>query len=195
MAQQVLFRNSLICIFAFLLACHFAEKNPELNKNMNSIDGNFRSKNGIVLLNNIPYTGYIFTLYPTHKDTALITGYLKGREHGIWKKFYPNGRLQEKRTYNNGQKVGVYNAFWGNGSKKLAYLFKNDEYDGLCLEWNREGKLVKMMHYKAGYEEGSQKLFYDDGTIKSNYVIENGRRYGLLGTKNCINVSDSLFKK
>ena len=25
-----------------------------------------------------------------------------------------------------------------------------------------------------------------------NYVIKNNRRYGLLGTKNCINVSDSI---
>ena len=28
---------------------------------------------------------------------------------------------------------------------------------------------------------------------KSNYFIKNDRRYGLLGTKNCENVSDSIF--
>ena len=74
------------------------------------------------------------------------------------------------------------------------YLFSNDEYEGTCREWNEAGRLVKEMNYKAGYEAGSQRSWYDNGRIRANYVIEDGRRYGLLGTKNCVNVSDSIFK-
>jgi len=58
---------------------------------------------------------------------------------------------------------------------------------------NPEGKLISYHNFKNGYEEGSQKVWYDNGKIKSNYTIKNGRRYGLLGTKNCINVKDSVF--
>lgn len=53
---------------------------------------------------------------------------------------------------------------------------------------------MKEMNYKKGFEEGSQKMFYDNGKVKVNYIMINGRRYGLLGTKNCVNVSDSVFK-
>ena len=37
-----------------------------------------------------------------------------------------------------------------------------------------------------------QQFWYNDGEIKSNYIIKNKRRYGLLGTKNCVNVSNSI---
>jgi antitoxin component YwqK of YwqJK toxin-antitoxin module len=56
-----------------------------------------------------------------------------------------------------------------------------------------DGKLIHLANYKNGQEEGTQKLWYDNGKIRANYVIKNGKRYGLLGTKNCINVSDSIF--
>jgi antitoxin component YwqK of YwqJK toxin-antitoxin module len=48
------------------------------------------------------------------------------------------------------------------------------------------------MNYEAGIEVGQQRQWYDDGSVRSNYVMKNGRRFGLLGTKNCINVKDSL---
>jgi antitoxin component YwqK of YwqJK toxin-antitoxin module len=54
--------------------------------------------------------------------------------------------------------------------------------------------LVKQMNYLKGHEEGPQKWWYDNGKIKANYIIQDGRRFGLLGTKNCINVTDSIFK-
>ena len=53
--------------------------------------------------------------------------------------------------------------------------------------------LLRVSNYKNGYEHGQQKIWYPDGRIKSNYIIKNGRRYGLLGIKNCINVSDSII--
>jgi len=75
----------------------------------------------------------------------------------------------------------------------LTYQFEDDEYEGTCREWNESGRLITEMNYHRGYESGSQKVWYDNGKIKSNYVMESGRRYGLLGTKNCVNVSDSIF--
>lgn len=195
MAQQVQLRNKvLIALCAFTFGCNLQEKEQPLTLKLNSQDKNFSSQNGIIFHEQNPYTGYVFTLYATQKDTAMITGFLKGREHGTWKKFYPDGTLQEIRVYSNGKKVGKYNAFWENGAKKLAYNFKNDEYDGLCQEWNSDGLLIKSMHYSKGYEEGEQKMFFDNGKIRSNYVMVKGRRYGLLGTKNCTNVSDSITK-
>ena len=47
------------------------------------------------------------------------------------------------------------------------------------------------MNYYNGKEQGSQKVWYNNGKIKSNYVVKDGRRYGLLGTKNCTNVKDT----
>ncbi|MEJ5992955.1 hypothetical protein WG904_00900 [Pedobacter sp. Du54] len=196
MELQVRLRNKIfICLVVFTFGCNLQEKEQLLIIKLNGTDLNFTSQNGIIFYKQNPYTGFIFRLFPNQTDTAMINGYLNGREHGTWKKFYPNKTLQEIRVYRNGKKVEKLNAYWENGTKKLAYSFNNDEYEGLCQEWNREGLLIKSMHYSKGYEEGEQKMFFDDGKIRSNYVMVNGRRYGLLGTKNCINVSDSIPKK
>ena len=72
-------------------------------------------------------------------------------------------------------------------------MFKNGEYNGTNSLWAKDGQLIEEFNYKMGREFGSQKVWYLDGKIKSNYIIKNNRRYGLLGTKNCTNVSEEVF--
>jgi len=194
MAQRVQFLSSIFLIICLISGCDSTEKEFLGDQKVNGKEKSLKSVNGVVFQHNETFTGIIYTLYPDTQDTADITGYLNGREHGIWKKFYPNGKLQQQREFDQGKKTGVYVGWWENGNKKISYLFDNDEYNGLCKEWNAEGKLIKEMNYKNGYEDGPQKMFYDNGKVRSNYVIIKGRRYGLLGTKNCVNISDDVFK-
>jgi antitoxin component YwqK of YwqJK toxin-antitoxin module len=183
-------------MIVFLFAgCSSAAHRVNEGITINSTNNNLKLQNGVMYLGDKLFTGNIFSLYTGSADTAEITGYKEGREHGIWKKFYEHGLLKEKREFTDGMKTGEYFAWWENGQQQLHYLFKNDEYEGTCREWNSTGSLVKEMNYKKGHEEGPQRWWYDNGKIKANYVITDGRRYGLLGTKNCINVSDSVFKK
>ena len=72
-------------------------------------------------------------------------------------------------------------------------MFKKGEYDGTNRIWTKDGQIIEELNYKKGQEFGSQKVWYLDGKIKSNYIIKNNRRYGLLGTKNCTNVSEEVF--
>lgn len=178
-------------LFIWILAsCNVSDK----EKMMSITDGNFHAENGIMYLADQPYSGYLYQFYPNGKDTAAVQGYFEGKENGIWKKFYDNGTLQEKRIYKNGVKEGELLTLWPDGKKQKHYQFKNDEYDGSGMEWNADGQVILALNYKNGHEDGPQKMFYDNGKVRSNYIIINGRRYGLLGTKNCVNVSDSIFK-
>ncbi|MEP7324178.1 MAG: toxin-antitoxin system YwqK family antitoxin [Saprospiraceae bacterium] len=140
------------------------------------------------------FTGRSFWLYEDTGDTAMIQSFLHGREHGLFKKYYKNGKPAELRQYVHGKKTGALITWWENGERQMNYQFKDDEYNGSCREWNELGMLIKEMHYKNGYEDGTQKVYSNDGKIKSNYVIKDGRRYGLLGTKHCINLKDSLYR-
>jgi len=160
----------------------------------NGAHPDFNMVNDVMYFRQEPYTGQMFNLYPGSKDTSEIVGYLNGREHGLWTRFYPDGKLREERQFASGFKIGRLTAWWENGKKKLEYVFQNNEYEGTCREWNAVGRLTREMNYKKGYEEGSQKVFYDNGKVRSNYVVLNGRRYGLLGTKNCVNASDRVFE-
>ena len=143
------------------------------------------------------YNGEIFSgiVFNTNedKDTILIGEYKNGFKHGVWKTFYPNGSLKERRFYKRGLKVGLYEGFYNDGAKNFVFMFKNGEYNGTNSLWTKDGQLLEEFNYKMGREFGSQKVWYLDGKIKSNYIIKNNRRYGLLGTKNCTNVSEEVF--
>jgi antitoxin component YwqK of YwqJK toxin-antitoxin module len=161
---------------------------------INTADSGISNSNGTVYFNNQLFSGVLYTLYAATKDTAAKASYLKGKEHGEWHKFYPNGKLQEQRFFNNGKKTGVFITWWPSGNKQTHCTLLNDEFEGTSQEWTDKGVLVKEMNYHNGHEEGWQRWWHDNGKVRSNYIIKEGRRYGLLGTKHCINVSDSIFK-
>jgi hypothetical protein len=196
MARQVQFPSKYYFLLLLILsACKpKAVQPPAPNAVMiNSNSAGLKMANGILLLNAAPFTGKIFSLFASTTDTAEISAYLNGRENGEWKKYYPANQLKEKRYFTNGEKSGEYIAWWENGKPQLQYFFQKGEYNGTCREWNSNGKLTRILNFKLGHEEGLQQWWYDNGKIKANYIVRDGRRFGLLGTKNCINVSDSIF--
>jgi antitoxin component YwqK of YwqJK toxin-antitoxin module len=139
------------------------------------------------------YSGFVYQLNPKTKDTLLLMEFVKGLQVGWSKKYYDNGNVQEVRQFSKGKKNGKQISYWENGNKRFEFMAKNDAYEGVLKEWDKEGKLYHLGNFVNGQEEGSQKMWYQNGKIKANYVVRNGKRYGLLGTKNCMNVSDSIF--
>jgi antitoxin component YwqK of YwqJK toxin-antitoxin module len=180
-------------IFLFFSQCQHIEKQRLVKNYVNIYGVDIKMYQGITYIRDTAFSGVLYGLFPATKDTMLIKNYVKGKEEGEWKEFYENKTLKEIRYFVGGKKEGQYLAWWQNGNKKLDYSFQNNEYQGICKEWNSQGLLIKEANYAAGHELGTQKTWYDNGKIKANYVIINGRRYGLLGTKNCKNVSDSIF--
>ena len=140
-----------------------------------------------------PFSGKLFRLDLQTQDTINIESYLNGNRHGNWIQYFSGHILKECRTFHQGKKVGAFVQYFPSGKKQAEYNFQNDEYQGLAREWNESGVLIREMHYVAGHEEGAQKLFYDNGQVRANYVMIDGRRFGLLGTKNCVNVSARLL--
>ena len=111
----------------------------------------------------------------------------------VEKMYFPSGRILEIRHVQNGVRQGLQTAFWENGKKRFGYTAVNDAYEGELKEWAENGQLFHLAHYKDGQEEGVQKMWHVNGKIRSNFVIIKGRRYGLLGTKNCKNINEKLL--
>ncbi len=156
-------------------------------------DPSFRVDKDVVFWKKTPYSGFVYQLDSLTKDTLFIEGYSAGLLNGLSKKWYPNRQLMEERYYAQGKKQGRQVAYWENGQKRFEFTAINDAYEGELKEWSHEGLLFHLAHYSDGQEEGVQKLWYDNGKIRANYVMIKGKRFGLLGTKNCKNVSDSIF--
>lgn len=85
--------------------------------------------------------------------------------------------------------------WWSDAKQKFTYHFSSDNFTGELKEWNAAGQLNKQFHYVNGQEEGSQKMWWDNGTVKANYVIRDGKKYGLIGLKICNNPYDTITKK
>lgn len=149
--------------------------------------------NDVLLLNGKKYAGYLYAQNPISKDTILLQGYYNGLLEGTCKKWFLNNQLMECRLYHKGKKNGKQIAYWDNGNKRFEFVAVDDAYEGELKEWAYNGHLLHLANYINGQESGVQKLWYDNGKIRANYVIIKGKRYGLLGTKNCKNVSDSIF--
>jgi antitoxin component YwqK of YwqJK toxin-antitoxin module len=181
------------CYILVFLACSCSRNEPQVPKTYyQKSSKEITVLNDVVYLNKVKYSGFLFELYP-NRDTISLEGFINGQLSGICKKWYSNKQLMESRVYTTGKKNGKQVAYWENGNKRFEFIAKDDGYEGELSEWTFDGKLIHLAHYIDGQEEGSQKLWYDNGKIRANYVIIKGKRYGLLGTKNCKNVSDSIF--
>ena len=160
-------------------------------------DKDLSIKNDIISWKDSLYSGFLYELNLEGKDTLLLEGYIDGLLNGDCKKWYPKiqetKQLMEKRTYLDGKKNGKQIAYWANGNKRFEFMAVNDGYEGEMKEWSEDGKLFHLALFVNGQEDGVQKMWYENGKIRANYVIIKGKRYGLLGTKNCKNVSDSIF--
>ncbi|ANQ48010.2 toxin-antitoxin system YwqK family antitoxin [Flammeovirga sp. MY04] len=197
MARQVLLQISFfLCLFQS--SCNSASENKtatlaRINHMILADDHQIVLKGGNCYVDGKLYSGQIYWVYPNTTDTLKVRSYHQGKKDGEWRKFYPQNTIKEKRYFINGKKEGVHIGYYHNHKTQFLYHLENDLYHGNCKAWNFDGQLIRDQNYVNGQEEGSQKIWYDNGKIKANYVKKDGRRFGLLGTKNCINVYDEKF--
>lgn len=188
--ERLVSRIRLGFLFLLIVSCsekkenivlHYSE--PELNLFKN-----------VVVYKNLPLSGKVYRFYPKTKDTLWVRNYALGLKNGVWKKYYSGGSLKEFRKFHKGKKEGNYLGYYANGAKNFVFQFINGEYNGVNKVWTKKGTLIELGSFKKGYELGAQKTWYLNGKIKSNYIIKNNRRYGLLGTKNCVNISKDFIE-
>jgi antitoxin component YwqK of YwqJK toxin-antitoxin module len=160
----------------------------------NSNDTLFSAHQDTVYYNGSFFSGYRFTLF-ANGDTAALQSYFNGVEEGLQRKWYPGKKLADERFYINGKKEGIHQGWWPDGKQKYFFQALHNEYNGEFKEWYTSGSLGKCFHYVNGKEEGSQRLWWENGSVRANYVIRNGKKYGLLGLKTCTNPYDSIYKK
>jgi antitoxin component YwqK of YwqJK toxin-antitoxin module len=184
--------NRCFCIIAFvgLFACQTDSKRKANYYDADKVK--IQTSGGITYVNTTPLSGVVFSLNQK-RDTVFVMPYLNGKEHGLAKHFHDNGQVKSLRYNKNGWKEGEHIGWFESGRKQFEYHFKNDMFEGNQKEWLADGMLYSDLNYEKGMESGSQRVWYRNGKIKTNYIIKNNRRYGLLGTKNCVNASDSIF--
>lgn len=159
------------------------------DKTANISDPNLTKKAALVYLNDSLYSGFLVSHYEDGKLQSMA-GYVKGKLEGESFQYYNNGQLRESRFYRKNRKTGHHIGFWPDGEQKFAYDFESGIHVGELKEWYASGQPYRFFNYIEGQENGSQKMWGLDGTIRANYVVKNDHRYGLIGLKNCKSVTD-----
>lgn len=168
---------------------------PRLSK---SVPANYHSRKDVrirgshdtVYFEGRLFTGFLFELNE-NSDTIFMGSYFNGVEEGRHIHRYPGGGLSEERYFINGKKDGPQRGWWPDGKPKFRFSCYNNEFEGKLEEWSDSGILIKQFNYRNGYENGPQRLWWSNGTVRANYVVKNGRKFGLIGLQLCSNPYDS----
>jgi hypothetical protein len=133
-----------------------------------------------------PFSGFVIGKHLNDK-LASKNGYLNGKLEGKQAKWYPDGTTMEIRFYHDNRKIARHTGWWENKQMKFEYFIENDIPIKTHREWYPNGQLFSLSNYsKEGQPEGEQKMWFENGQIKANYVIRDGRRFGFLGAKGCM---------
>jgi antitoxin component YwqK of YwqJK toxin-antitoxin module len=98
---------------------------------------------------------------------------------------YASGELSRRAEYQNGKLDGITRGWYQNGRLMYEYHYRRGLGEGLQRQWNRDGTLLLRLNQHQGHEAGLQQMWNLDGSVRSSYVIRNGKRYGLLGARGC----------
>jgi len=125
----------------------------------------------------------------TTQQLATQQSYLSGKEHGWGFAWYANGKMESKRYYTNGEKDSLHTGWWYNGHKRFEYHFKQGKYHGDFKEFYETGEPLKHIVYDNGIEV-SGLAWRKNGKLYLNYIMRNGRRYGLINADLCYSLKN-----
>jgi len=127
---------------------------------------------------------------------ATQTGAVRLPSHHVVVERWDNGRVRRETTYRGDVLDGPSRGWYRSGVPQFVYNYARGVGEGAQRQWYPTGQLYTWFNHRAGHEVGQQRMWNADGTIRSNYVIKDGRRYGLLGSLGCTGVgSDSVSRK
>ena len=102
-----------------------------------------------------------------------------GYKTGVWEKYKwdwdkKKSVPQERITYRNGAKNGIYEEYYPNGQMKMQTNFKDDNAEGLTEAWNEDGTMLLRYVKKDGKMIGHEYYDYDNNEVVQMYTIRDG---------------------
>lgn len=152
-------------------------------------DPRLRHRNGLLYLGDSLFGGTLVERYPDG-SRASVAPYAEGRVDGMMLAWYPDGTHRYERRFVAGKREGDHRGWWENGRLQFLFHFRDDLHEGLAEEYFPSGQPFRKFTYSHGAESGSQRMWNADGSLRANYVVMNGRRYGSIGSRPCISSVD-----
>ncbi|NOT76157.1 MAG: hypothetical protein HOP08_14615 [Cyclobacteriaceae bacterium] len=129
------------------------------------------------------FSGLVTEFYETGEIRSQ-SRYEEGLLHGETLTWYLSGVKESSRLYSQGEKEGIHQGWWPNGNQRFEYQFAEGQYHGTFKEWYENGKPLHLFTYADG-KEVSAIGWRDNGKTYINFMVRNGRKYGLTNARLC----------
>lgn len=101
--------------------------------------------------------------------------YSFGKPEGEYSTYYENGQLEERANWINGKNVGKFNRFYDNGNPQQEFYFAdNGKRNGIQKYYYDNGKMALEVSIVNGAEEGVMKRYNMDGSLKEESTFNAG---------------------
>lgn len=125
------------------------------------------------------------TYYPSGKIKSEIT-HISGRPKGPYTTYYENGQIEEQGTWALTKQTGNFKRFYENGQVAQDFTFDDSgKRSGTQKYFYENGQLMIEGDWNGGKEDGAIKEYYEDGSVKSVRVFNGGQ----------MDASQSTFKE
>lgn len=118
--------------------------------------------------------------YPNGK-VQYERSYENGKRHGLSKMFSGDGKLMQDVVYVNGIKQGLWREYYLSGVLKETRIYKNDRVNGIAKRYYENGKPEREMMWVNNVPDGNKGMktwdYYDDGNLKSEYSFSHREGY------------------
>jgi antitoxin component YwqK of YwqJK toxin-antitoxin module len=119
---------------------------------------------------------------PGYNDDQLVEegNFLNSRKEGLWKQYFPDGKIKSEFTYVNNSPNGYAKTYYRNGKLMEEGTWINNKWDGKYKYYYETGQIAYDWNFLSGKREGTQKYFHENGKI--NYIGDwsGGQEEGVL---------------
>ena len=108
----------------------------------------------------------------------------QGREQGLWREFYEDGKIKSEGNYKDGRREKEWNFYYNNGQVEQTGEYVKGKPSGEWIKYFSDGKLNRHEFYENGKENGIMTEYSRDSVIiaKGNYI--EGKKEGVWNFNN-----------
>ena len=163
-------------MLALTIRCTFAQAGPTAQDTLNRIDEMGRKQ------------GFWKVTAPNADKPAYTAGqlieegrYTNSKRVGVWKRYWPNGKVMSEITYQMGRPRGSYKTFYPSGRAEEQGSWDLDRNTGKFQRWHPNGQLSQDFTFTAdGVRDGEQRYYHENGQLAVEVEVEQGKEDGTL---------------
>jgi antitoxin component YwqK of YwqJK toxin-antitoxin module len=106
--------------------------------------------------------------------------YRDNRREGVWKKYWPGGKLRSQIQYLGGRPHGAYSLYYENGNTEESGTWVNNKNIGEFRRFHPNGQPQQHFVFnESGKRNGVQKYFHENGLTELEVMLVNGQENGV----------------